>query len=165
MTHKIPACLEVTYGGRDWIIGAWIIINIPRCLMYGIFAYIWQFLMVNVGKYRIPYMDPMGCVMDLNPASSKSKMDGLEALKIERGHNRGSKQGSLWRTWIPNKILWWTPPCFFLPSQDLCVFVFLAARWRFLAGVCFVRRGAQPCLVGMPSVQQKPDEKNVFQAP
>ena len=79
MTHKIPACFEVTYGGGDWIIGAWIIImiNIPRCSMYGLFAYIWQFLMVNVGKYTIPYMDPMGFVMDLNPAASKSKMEGL----------------------------------------------------------------------------------------
>ena len=32
----------------------------PIGSMYGIFTYVWLVFMVNVGKYNIPYMDPMG---------------------------------------------------------------------------------------------------------
>ena len=32
----------------------------PYGSMYGIYTYIWLIFMVNVGKYTIPYMDPMG---------------------------------------------------------------------------------------------------------
>ena len=35
-------------------------IHVPICSMYGLFTYMWLIFMVNVGKYTILYMDPMG---------------------------------------------------------------------------------------------------------
>ena len=32
--------------------------------MYDIFTYIWLIFMVNVGKYTVPYMDPLGIYID-----------------------------------------------------------------------------------------------------
>ena len=33
---------------------------VPIGSMYDIFTYIWLIFMVNIAKYTVPYMDPMG---------------------------------------------------------------------------------------------------------